>query len=172
MFNTVTFKSILFLTSSLAFFGILAAQDTTIELETITKKQLEELGEGSPDSIQLVNFWATWCGPCREEFPELVKINQRFPDLELITVSVDQANQREQAIAFLKEYPMTGRSFIFEGDDPFAGLESFDPEWKEMVPHTVVLHPDKGVIFRSEGVFDTDELIGSIARELDEKGSE
>lgn len=161
---------------SLLCFVFLLASSTTltaqkVELETISDQQLEQLGKGSSESIRLVNFWATWCGPCREEFPELVEINRRFPDVELITVSVDQIDQQEQVVAFLEEYPMTGQSFIVDGDDPYTGLEAFDPEWKEMVPHTVVLHPKKGVIYRSEGVFDTGELIHSIELGLEDMAS-
>ena len=158
-----TLRIVLFTTLLFAFAGWLAAEE--IELEEITPQELRELGTGSLESLRLVNFWATWCSPCREEFPELVKINQLFPDVEVITVSVDQPDQREQVVTFLKEYPMTGCSFIIEADDPYIGLEAFDPEWKEMVPHTVVLHPQKGVIYRSEGVFDTDELIETLERE-------
>ena len=41
--------------------------------------------------VTLVNFWATWCGPCREEIPDLVKLQARYPDhLQVIGVSADE----------------------------------------------------------------------------------
>src|SRR5947209_1346599 len=43
--------------------------------------------DGKP---RLINFWATWCDPCREEFPELVRINAAYRGrLDFITVSLD-----------------------------------------------------------------------------------
>ena len=41
--------------------------------------------------VILVNFWATWCGPCRAEIPDLIKLQARYPDhLQVIGVSADE----------------------------------------------------------------------------------
>jgi cytochrome c-type biogenesis protein len=57
----------------------------------------------------LLNVWATWCHPCRDEIPELQQIYERYRDrgLELVGVSVDAAGQDEAIAAFARQYGMT-----------------------------------------------------------------
>jgi thiol-disulfide isomerase/thioredoxin len=54
--------------------------------------------------IVVVNFWASWCGPCIEEMPSLIKLVRAFPkDVELIAISGDSS--REDIESFLKSFP-------------------------------------------------------------------
>ena len=52
--------------------------------------------------VVLINLWATWCVPCREEFPDLIRLYGKYQarGLELILISVDDAEQRGQVEAF------------------------------------------------------------------------
>ena len=48
----------------------------------------------------IMNFWATWCGPCKEEFPYIMKLKEKYPeDFGLIFVSADFEEAREEAAA-------------------------------------------------------------------------
>lgn len=51
----------------------------------------------APDTVTVLNFWATWCGPCKEELPELVELHHKRSGepLRLLAVSVDQGDDRE-----------------------------------------------------------------------------
>ena len=65
----------------------------------------------------LINFWATWCGPCRVEFPELVKIDAdyRARGLRFIIVSIDNFGAMDSIVAdFLKSYESTMPSYLLD----------------------------------------------------------
>jgi thiol-disulfide isomerase/thioredoxin len=60
------------------------------------------------DKVILLDFWATWCGPCRREIPSLVDIRKTFKDKNFVMISVDGFERRSEAeaIEFVKENNM------------------------------------------------------------------
>jgi thiol-disulfide isomerase/thioredoxin len=75
----------------------------------------------------LVNFWATWCDPCREEFPDLVQIDAdyRAKGLDLIVVSMDDLSELKTSVPkFLGEVKATMPSYLLMAKDEAAFLES------------------------------------------------
>ena len=63
---------------------LLALSMRDLDGRTITSDDLR-------GKVTLVNFWATWCGPCRTEIPDLIKLQERYPDhLQVIGVSTDE----------------------------------------------------------------------------------
>jgi thiol-disulfide isomerase/thioredoxin len=54
----------------------------------------------------LLNFWATWCGPCRREMPTLDSISKRYSSKGLVVIGVDVAERRNLVENFLKETPV------------------------------------------------------------------
>ena len=135
-------------------------------LEPVTLESIDEAGvralaknEGGK-KLRLLNVWATWCGPCVIEFPDLVSIHRiyRGRDFEVVTVNADEADKREKALAFLKEQQASTRNFAFDKGDPYALIEAVDPKWQGALPHTIVVAPGGEVIYRSEGAFDTLKL--------------
>jgi cytochrome c biogenesis protein CcmG, thiol:disulfide interchange protein DsbE len=59
--------------------------------------------------VVLLNIWATWCHPCRDEIPELLEIRDRYRDrgLEVVGVSVDAQGQDDNIREFMKDFDMT-----------------------------------------------------------------
>lgn len=54
--------------------------------------------------IVIVNFWASWCGPCIEEIPSLIKLSERFKD-QLIILAISADEQKEEIDVFKKSFP-------------------------------------------------------------------
>ena len=63
----------------------------TVDVELIDAKGVAALRKNDTQKVRMFNVWATWCGPCVKEFPELVATSRKFAlrDFELITISLD-----------------------------------------------------------------------------------
>ncbi len=57
--------------------------------------------------VVYLDFWASWCVPCRKSFPWMNKIRQQYNDDQLVIIAVNLDKKRELADSFLKEYPAT-----------------------------------------------------------------
>ena len=86
--------------------------------------------------VLLVDFWATWCKPCRAEAPKLAALHKKLAPrgLELVTVSADEPNAQAAALAFLKQAGLTGPAYWKRpaDEDKFHAL--VDPNWSGELP--------------------------------------
>ncbi len=57
--------------------------------------------------VVFLNFWATWCGPCREEMPSMEGLWQRFKEEDFVILAVDLRESRGEVVSFMKEYGLT-----------------------------------------------------------------
>jgi thiol-disulfide isomerase/thioredoxin len=117
---------------------------------------LRALARNESKKLRLINVWATWCGPCVIEFPDLVTIHRMYRgrDFEIVTVSADPPEKRDAALAFLKEKQASTRNYAFETGDPYAMIDAVDVEWQGALPHTMLVAPGGKVIYRSQGAFE------------------
>jgi thiol-disulfide isomerase/thioredoxin len=132
-----------------------------VALETVDEAGVRALARNEGGKkLRLLNVWATWCGPCKIEFPDLVKVHRiyRGREFEVVTVNADDPAKRDAALEFLNEQQASTRNVAFDKGDPYALIEAVDPKWRGALPHTVVVAPGGEVVYRSEGAFDTLEL--------------
>ena len=97
--------------------------------------------------VVLLNFWATWCGPCREEIPEMIKLQAQYKDaLEVVGASEDEAPP-EQVAKFAKKaginYPVIMSSAQLERE--YGGVAA--------LPTTFVINADGRVVQKNVGVY-------------------
>ncbi len=148
---------------------------TPVDLQTIDAAGIAALRKNGTKKLRLFNVWATWCAPCRAEFPELVTTSRKFGlrDFELITISIDDPNDAAAAKTFLEKQGAglmdrlkpsvlaegrTTNNYLFKGADTNAFLKTLDPEWPGGVPHTVLVAPDGTILWRHNGPVDGEEL--------------
>ncbi len=100
--------------------------------------------------VVLVDFWATWCDPCRAEMPQLVRLAARYQarGLQLATVSCDEPEQEAGAVAFLEKNGAPAPHYIKRAasDDKF--IDAIDPKWSGALP-ALFLYDRQGRLVRS-----------------------
>jgi thiol-disulfide isomerase/thioredoxin len=138
------------------------------ELKVIDAAGLGELVANHSDKLRVINVWATWCGPCVTEFPELVKIHRMYRnrDVELVTVSADAPDNRDAALKFLGAQHASMTNYIFDEDDPYALADALGVEWPGALPFTLVVKPGGEVIYSQMGPIDPLALRRAIVDEL------
>jgi peroxiredoxin len=132
----------------------------TVGLESADEAAIRQLVANPTKRLRLVNVWATWCGPCVVEFPELVTINRMYRgrDFEMVTISADPPEKKGAALEFLQKQQASTRNVLFEKGDPYALVDVVDPAWRGALPHTILVAPGGKVIHRSEGAIEPLEL--------------
>ncbi len=87
-----------------------------------------------------VNFWATWCEPCRQEMPDLVEAARRHAreGLDVVLVSADFRKDLPAVERFLRRFRVPFSCFLEESQDPQAFIDAVDPKWGGELPRTIV----------------------------------
>jgi thiol-disulfide isomerase/thioredoxin len=88
-----------------------------VALRAIDAAGFEKARAAHQGQVIFVDYWATWCGVCREEFPHTVELHRKYGDQGLVVMSLamDEADKRPMALDFLKEQQATFENFLAEG---------------------------------------------------------
>ena len=119
-----------------------------VDLEGVRK-----LLKNEGNKLRVVNIWATWCGPCAREFPDLVEINRMYRgrDFEIVGISVDGPDAKDKVRAFLEKNQASYANYLYDGKDINALIGAVDPKWKAEIPYTLVVKPGGEVLYRHLG---------------------
>jgi len=118
--------------------------------------------------VLLVDFWATWCDPCRAEMPELVRLAARYQarGLQLATVSCDEPEQEAGAVAFLEKNGTPAPHYVKRATSDDKFIDAIDPKWSGALP-ALFLYDRQGRLVRSFiGETDTAALEAAVKRLL------
>ncbi len=150
------------------YFAKLAEEPVNVEL--VDAAGLKELRKNNSGKVRLINFWATWCGPCITEFPDLITIHRmyRHRAFELVTVCANYPDEKKEVLAFLQKRQASCRNLLFGDTDKYKLMEAFDPKWAGALPYTVLLGPEGDVLYRRQEAIDPLELKRAIVAALKE----
>jgi len=118
--------------------------------------------------VLLVNFWATWCEPCREEFPGLVRLHHTYRShgLSVVAISMDEPESRPAIEQFLKSRGANFGSYRQQFKDFEALVNSINPRWNGGIPATF-LYDRVGKLVQSwQGATKYEEFEGPVRRLL------
>ena len=91
--------------------------------------------------VVLLNVWATWCVPCREEFPDLMRVGKEYRDrgLRVVLLSADFGETVSDVPGFLAQHSVDFPSYLRGSDeDDQAFVNGIDPRWSGAMPATWV----------------------------------
>ena len=107
------------------------------QVRPVTVGELKQAVTNAGAKVVLINLWATWCGPCRQEFPELVRLERawRGRGLKLLLVSADDAAELGQVRRFLADNGVTFPTYLkAQKDQEF--INGLDARWTGALPAT------------------------------------
>ena len=95
--------------------------------------------------VVLINFWASWCGPCRQEFPHLDELHQKYANLGFTVFGVNVEEDRDMADKVLRDIPVTF-PVLFDNENRVSQLYDVDA-----MPATVLVDRSGEIRFMHRG---------------------
>lgn len=139
-----------------------------VNVEPVSAEGLKSLRKNPTGKLLLVNFWATWCGPCLTEFPALQETFRMYRrrDFDMVTVSTNLPDEREGVMRALTKFHASTRNLQFDSTDTYALQAAFMAKWEAGVPFTVLIAPDGRIVYQKQGEIDILELRKAILANL------
>lgn len=151
--------------------GVAEPETVVREIDTEGLKTLLRRDSANARPL-LVNFWATWCDPCRDEFPDLVEIDKHYraKGLEFIAVSLDEPTEINTGVpAFLKQMNATMPNYLLNVSDADLIINSIDKNWGGALPATFLYNSEGTIVFRHFGRIKPQELTAAIDKLISTK---
>ncbi len=111
-------------------------------VEPIDRAGLKQLVTRRNGKILFLNIWATWCAPCVEEFPDLIKLAKSYPEseVEVIGISADYPDEVESKILpFMRKHNVPFRIYVAKFDHQEEFINSVNPSWSGALPASLVI---------------------------------
>ena len=120
---------------------IFSCDKENLRLKTVDASDIiHQINKHKGSEAVLINFWATYCAPCIEEFPMIVDLSNEYKDqgLKVYFVSADWSDREKEVLDFLKRQGVKGISFIKEEGNDNNFINEISKEWSGALPFTIV----------------------------------
>jgi thiol-disulfide isomerase/thioredoxin len=119
---------------------VLPQSDINPEVKILNVGDLSQLINSEEEHPLLINVWATWCVPCREEFPDLVKISENYSNkVRVVGISVDDSEVLDsKVIPFLKNQKAKFENYLLKVTEPEDFINLLNKKWSGAIPATFI----------------------------------
>ncbi len=116
--------------------SLIAIRTNAAELKPVDEAGYAKLVAASKGKVVLVNFWATYCVPCRKEMPQLVALEARLRarGFQFVTISADEPEQQAAAGMFLDKIKVPAPAYIRTAKDDDKFIAMVDGKWNGALP--------------------------------------
>jgi len=106
----------------------------------VSEKNVAKVLAKYKNKVVVANFWATWCGPCREEFPDLVKLYHKYRDQGLVVLgfSMDDTDSIDQVRKFIRDTQADFPHYLVDAQDLENFINAVDQDWPGAIPTTFI----------------------------------
>jgi len=129
-----------FIISSVDSSYLFFAQSNENTVKIINADDLNKIITTNKDEVLLINVWATWCVPCREEFPDLVRISNAYKGkIRVIGISVDDSGDLESKVTpFVKNQKADFEICLLKVVEPEDCINLLNKKWSGAIPATFI----------------------------------
>lgn len=121
------------------------------DIKVIKYPDLEKIIAEKSDKTKIINFWATWCGPCIKELPQFEDLNTKYNNnVEVFLVSFDFVEQLAKAKNFASKKNLKSNLYLLDETDYNAFIDKVDPSWSGAIPATLMISQDKRAFYEKE----------------------
>ena len=122
------------------------------QVEVVSWKQYLKIQDKETEKVKVINFWATWCGPCVKELPVFEELNKVSSDsVEVILVSLDNKERLDEKVnPFVARKQMRSKVVLLNDIDFNTWMPKISTEWGGEIPVTLVIYKGKQLFHRGE----------------------
>lgn len=127
-------------------FFLVFGQATLAQPKVVKLPELEKILKTPSDKIQVINFWATWCGPCVKEMPLIEKVGQERTDIRITLVSMDLEldENPDKVFRFAERKQLKSDVLILDAPNINSWIDKIEKEWSGSLPATIVINTKTG----------------------------
>lgn len=114
-------------------------------VEVIKFPGLDELLKTKSEKIEVINFWATWCGPCVKELPYFEQIAEDLKDqINVNLISIDYVQDLEKVNKFVERKEIKSKVYLLDEIDGNTWIDKVEPKWSGAIPATLIINHSTG----------------------------
>ena len=117
------------------------------QVQVVKFPELENyISQKSEDKIKVVNFWATWCGPCIKELPFFNSLKDSYSEnkVDVLLVSLDFVEELSKVESFLKKRKISMKVWLLDESDANSYIDLVDARWSGAIPMTLLINETTG----------------------------